>query len=102
MILGSIRCRGYRIVIKDRAWLQYSLKVVAVHKIEFILCDLYPSGSPQRETESKYQYSVSCWKDTRTFRNRSYAVYDICTRSHECISQYHIKDGFQGLWRWTR
>jgi len=36
------------------------------------------------------KYDDDCWKNSRTFNNRSYAIHDVC---EVCISQYRINDG---------
>ena len=91
-VFGGIKCRGYRIVSKKALWMDYSPVLVLRRSIEAAFC-LHDDDATLRDTESAVQYSVNCWNDTQTFNNRPYAFYDVCKRSHECISQYRIGNG---------
>lgn len=91
---GSIKCRGYRLVsYPDRiVWASYNRDVVYRRQFDYYFCHSI-SSFLSKETESNAQYSINCWNDTRTFNDRPYAFLDVCTDSHECISQYRIRDG---------
>ena len=88
---GSLKCRGFHATINGSE-LNYTIYLIDRTMIDFRVCT---EIRVHRNVTSSLKYDQSCWNNSLTFRNRSYAYFNICQVSRECISQYRIRDGYQ-------
>jgi hypothetical protein len=85
---GTLKCRGY--MVNQYTILKYQSPLNRT-QLETTLCALVSNIS----VLSNNGYDKFCYKDSRTFKNRSYHFIDVCNASKECISAYRINDGYQ-------
>ncbi|UJR11567.1 hypothetical protein I4U23_015747 [Adineta vaga] len=89
----NIKCRGFLgktvedigLNVKDR------YKLDRFPLIDHLFCN---HDEIIRDNQSDVQYHHSCWNESLTFNNQSYAFVEICNKSYECISQYRIGDDY--------
>lgn len=93
-VFGNIRCRGFNghYNISQNFLLIPSIELISTMQWDSLICS---SSRIIRNESSSAKYDDDCWKDSFTFNNRPYAVYNICTTYHQCISQYRINDGWK-------
>ncbi|CAF1635205.1 unnamed protein product [Adineta ricciae] len=94
LVLGSYRCRGFigNITTFDFYSIPTS-NLFADTIIERYFCVRTPLIN--RDYQSLFQYSNTCWNDSLTFNGHPYGFIDFCQLKFHCYSQYRIRDGFR-------
>ncbi|CAF1301368.1 unnamed protein product [Adineta steineri] len=92
-VFGSYRCRGFmgNITMFDRYFFPAD-NHLSTAILERTICKQTPLKN--RDSQSLYQYSNTCWNDSLTFNGQPYAFSDFCQSKSECYSQYRIRDGY--------
>ncbi|CAF1423463.1 unnamed protein product, partial [Adineta steineri] len=93
LIGGSIKCQGYL----SQATKLYSLGIhpglIGNSLTNQMLCTVRNTDGVHQNFTSRFQYDRFCWNGSLTFNDRPYAgIFDLCTYSGQCISQYRIHD----------
>lgn len=86
---GSIKCSEYQVSTRSPITMKYARRHVRFNHLDYLMCS---SEEVKQDYESLFRYDKFCWNNSLTFNGRPYAYYDVCTETHECISQYRISD----------
>lgn len=91
VLVGGIKCRGYYGSFDRSPEIRLSLitEFIMTSAWDALLC---LSNEIIMIYNSSMKYDDDCWKNSRTFNNRSYAIDDICRDTDQCVSQYRIHD----------
>jgi hypothetical protein len=89
---GRVKCIGYHLIM--------NIPLVSTHNENFHfyrymvweadLCGIENITQTIRSSEGPH-YDMNCWKNSKTFNNRSYQVSSLCRT--RCISKYRMRDG---------
>ncbi|CAF1435934.1 unnamed protein product [Adineta steineri] len=92
-IIGSYRCRGFmgNITTFDHYYSPADNHIGAAILERFICRE---TSLINRDSQSLFQYSNTCWNDSLTFNGQPYAFTDFCQSKYDCYSQYRIRDGY--------
>ncbi|CAF1067220.1 unnamed protein product [Adineta steineri] len=92
ILFGGIRCRGYYGIFNSSEDISVSLlhlnETLLLWDSEFCLSEMLT-----RDYNSSIKYDENCWINSFTFNGYPYGVFDVCSSTQECISQYRINDG---------
>lgn len=95
---GQIKCIGYQFNLNRTLGLNLKESGAGVYGYEYYLpenefCIQQHDASSGYRNYSGIYYDENCWKKSKTFNNRSYAVSFQCRT--RCISKYRVRDGIQ-------
>ena len=90
---GGIKCRGYHAFISRSEYKGLLFNLVWA-KFPYLSLDFNFCRKAAVRNLSGAQVDPTCWNQSMTFSKRPYAIHPIvCEASHECVSQYHYRDG---------
>jgi hypothetical protein len=92
LYFGRVKCVGYQLITNGARFYALKIDFSLNHygKSEYTLCSML-DGTESFRNYSGPRYDANCWKNSKTFNNRSFQVSSLCEK--RCISKYRIRDG---------